>query len=204
MQWKPVISSHRFDSQANATALSYSFHISVMFQFSFVSCWLGLEKKKKTKKTEFWVIIWCLTGAYQHCCQRHLVSITVLFITDWKHSSVFKSVSRNEKNFVSVQLKFEQKWNNVTRMNDENSFWYFRSKDCSKLKVNWAKTYHLTNSHMQGAQNPAQPHKLWHISEKEHTYSTSDQAPCPTALQAPDQWKHVKGCLLGKLKHSWW
>lgn len=38
MHWKPVISSHRFDSQANATALSYSFLISVMFQFSFVSC----------------------------------------------------------------------------------------------------------------------------------------------------------------------
>lgn len=38
MQWKPVISSHRFDSQANATTLLYSFLISVMFQFSFVSC----------------------------------------------------------------------------------------------------------------------------------------------------------------------
>lgn len=38
MHWKPVISSHRFDSQANATAVLYSFLISVMIQFSFVSC----------------------------------------------------------------------------------------------------------------------------------------------------------------------
>lgn len=64
------------------------------------------------------------------CCQRHLVLskapgehyCSPEIITDWKHSSVFKRVSRNETNFVSVQLKFEQKRNNVTRMNDENSF----------------------------------------------------------------------------------
>lgn len=62
MHWKPVISSHRFDSQANATALSYSFLISVMFQFSFVSCWLGLEKKKKDQKT--WILGYNMLSHY--------------------------------------------------------------------------------------------------------------------------------------------